>query len=97
MSFSAERLNEFVEKEVVDDLLFQQQGYRLGLDQDSLLLKRIDYLTRDLLTREDGLLYKTILPIVLWSAKRNRTSLRLQGVHRQHGHILVHRRETADS
>ncbi|HNR67621.1 MAG TPA: peptidylprolyl isomerase [bacterium] len=96
--FSAERLNEFVEKEVVDDLLFQQQGYRLGLDQDSLLLKRIDYLTRDLLTREDGLLYKTILPdSFVVSESEIEQAYRLQGVHRQLAHILVHRRETADS
>ena len=60
--FSAKDLKHFANKFLVDNLLFQAEGYARGYDQDSSIIRQIEQEKKRILTRGNGLLYQKIIP-----------------------------------
>ncbi|MDZ7386008.1 MAG: peptidylprolyl isomerase [candidate division KSB1 bacterium] len=57
-----EVVKEYVDKNMLWELLFRAEGFRLGLQRDSLVLARIEAEKRDLLTMPNGPLYRAVAP-----------------------------------
>ncbi|MBN1542826.1 peptidylprolyl isomerase [candidate division KSB1 bacterium] len=94
---TVENLRTFIDREIVPDLLFQHQGYCMGLDRDSLVLEKLQATLKELLTRQNGVLYNRIIEPCEISETEINELYRREGVQRRIAHILVRRRETADS
>lgn len=60
--FSAKDLKHFANEFLVDNLLFQAEGYARGYDQDSSIIMQIEQEKKRILTRGNGLLYQKIIP-----------------------------------
>ncbi len=59
---TAEAVKEYVDKQMLWELLFRAEGFRLGLQRDSLVLQRIEAEKRDFLTVPNGPLYRAVAP-----------------------------------
>jgi len=57
-----EAVREFVDKNMLWELLFRAEGYRLGLERDSVVAERIEREKRDFLTMPNGPLYRAVAP-----------------------------------
>lgn len=59
---TSETVKEFVDKNMLWELLFRAEGYRLGLQRDSVVAHRIETEKRDYLTMPNGPLYRAVAP-----------------------------------
>lgn len=57
-----EAVKEFVDSNMLWELLFRAEGYRMGLQRDSAVVRRIEGEKRDFLTMPNGPLYRLVSP-----------------------------------
>lgn len=92
-------LMEYIETNLKENLLFEAEGYRIGLDKDKDVLEKIEEAKRKIIMGTDGVMYKRII-----SRNKNRVSdeevkdaYKRQNVEIKIAQISVNTKEQADS
>ncbi len=93
-----QQLREFIEENFLNDLLFQAEAYRLGLDKLPEAQSEIERKRREILIGKNGVLYQTIIPrAIMVEESELRGLYEQQNVEIKIAHILVHSPSLADS
>lgn len=91
-------LKQFIEKNQLPNLAFQAEGYALGLDKDSTTAAQFANEERRMLTRNNGPLFKTVVPASFEITEAELTAAWEKGkTEYRVAHILVKSPQLADS
>lgn len=91
-------LRQFIEKNQLPNLAFQAEGYALGLDKDSTIAAQIANEERRMLTRNNGPLFKAVVPASFDITEAELTAAWEKGnTEYRLAHILVKSPQLADS